>query len=102
MPKRRFIVTTDFNSWRPGNRDSPESYLPMRKGFSLFADIETTDEFIVFDMDAREFETGRRPFWVRLNGTCPISQKMCVKALSIRIQERIRQVQSVPATKGWA
>src|ERR1017187_4595582 len=62
MAKRRFIVTTEFKAWQPGSRDSAESYLPMRKGFDLFAEIEATGEFIIFDMDAREFETGRETF----------------------------------------
>jgi hypothetical protein len=62
MTKRRFIVTTEFNAWRPGNRDDPETYLPMRKGFHLFAETEVAGEFIIFDMDAREFEVGREAF----------------------------------------
>lgn len=70
MAKRRFIVTTQFNAWRPGNRDDPETYLPMRKGFHLFAETEVAGEFIIFDMDAREFEVGRETF---LSSTTPRS-----------------------------
>ena len=62
MAKRRFIVTAEFKAWRPGSREYPEKHLAMRTGFDLFAEIEPAGEFIIFDMDAGQFEAERRTF----------------------------------------
>lgn len=57
--KRRFIVRTDFTCWKLGD---PETRLPMRRGFHLFADATAPGETVTFDMDAREFEVDRETF----------------------------------------
>ena len=66
MVKRRYIVQQEFIAWRPKHRDDREKHLPMRAGLHVFADLDVSGDFALFDMDAVEYETGRGQF---LNST---------------------------------
>ena len=58
MARSRYIVEDAFYAWKPLN---PER-LAMRKGFTLFAEVEGADPYIRFYLDAQEWETERPTF----------------------------------------
>ena len=62
VAKRRYIVQQEFIAWRPRHRGDHERHLPMRAGLHVFADLDVNGDFILFDMDAAEYETDREAF----------------------------------------
>jgi hypothetical protein len=65
MTKLRYVVEREFTAWKPNN---PDTRLPIRVGFHVFADLEGDGPVVLFDVDLPEFATNRETF---LNSTRP-------------------------------
>lgn len=75
MSQQSYIVRTAFKAWHFGNRDLPER-LPVHKDARLMADTEAKREFVTFEIDNQQLETGRDTF---LNSTTMESAKKIVR-----------------------
>jgi len=65
MAIHRYVVTVEFKAWIPGERDDPKKQLLSIKAterFDLFADTEIPGDFVMFGMDANEYEVDRETF----------------------------------------
>ena len=63
MARHRYVVTAEFRAWIPGERDDPgKQFVSIKAAFDLFADIEIPGDFVMFDMDANEYEVERETF----------------------------------------
>ncbi len=65
MARHRYVVTAEFKAWIPGERDDPgKQFLSIKatERFDLFSDTEIPGDFVMFDMNANEYEVERETF----------------------------------------
>jgi hypothetical protein len=65
MAQHRYVVSAESKAWIPGERDNPDKQFLSIKAterFDLFADTEIPGDFVMFDMDANEYEVDRETF----------------------------------------
>lgn len=84
MSLTRFVITSSFCAWKPGNREHPERQVSISPGpKNLFTDeAEASGLFIKFLQNGDWFEADRADF---VRSTAPMRERPENAALSARL-----------------